>query len=454
MACRRHSIANQRLRPRARHRLSAALVAASVCALPLLAAPAAKGAVTLSVPSDTTFEVGTSFLLPVRVSAITQAQNVTMFRIAFLVNRLVVEVSNSFLPGPLLAGSSPGQVTRIHGTGTDPTLDSVKVQWSGPDPIVGSGTLFFLDCRIRDEVRDQKRVTAHVVPFVKYVTVCHATCRDSATYLPLLNAGVPMAPVQNGTIRVTNSTGALPATVALSLPTDTTLTPGATYRIPVRISRVVESDEVTAFNLSIRYPAEILTVTVSPERSSLGAVPVTRIISDGVLGVAWASAYPIIGSGDLFYLSCTVKPDVPDSTFGEVEIGRLNELPNFLNEGDPPSVAQNGLVRVSRWVAVRDERPRPHLPPISAWPNPFNPRVNLRLNSPCAEAFAGGAIKGMIVNPLGQVVRRWAMPGGGHEALWTWDGLDDAGRPVSSGVYLVVLGSGQQWYRSTITLLR
>ncbi len=452
MACRRHSIANQRLRPRARHRLSAALVAASVCALPLLAAPAAKGAVTLSVPSDTTFEVGTSFLLPVGTSALNAEQNVTSFRIALLMNGKVVEVSPSLVPGALLAGKSSPQLTF--------SRDSIKVQWSDTTPVIGEGVLFSFDCRIRDRVRDRKRVTLKLAPFVRPVKPCD-TCPVIQQPVPVLNDGVPATEVRSGWLTVTNSTGTLPQNVVLSVPSDTAFEPGSTYRMPVRISEVVESDDVIGFNFSVRYPADVLEVDTNTtvQRGPLtpgGMLSSRRDSSQGVLrlNVVWAAqSYPLLGSGDLFYLMCTVKTGVPDSMVRDVVIERLHGLAP-LNEGDPPSVAQNGLVRVSRWVAVRDERPRPHLPPISAWPNPFNPRVNLRLNSPYAEAFAGGAIKGMIVNPLGQVVRHWAMPGGGHEALWTWDGLDDAGRPVSSGVYLVVLGSRQQWYRSTITLLR
>lgn len=464
MACRRHSIANQRLRPRARHRLSAGLVAASVCALPLLAAPAAKGAVTLSVPSDTTFEVGTSFLLPVRTTALQPGDDVRAFKVALLMNTKVVEIGPTLVAGALLVGKAAAQLTF--------SRDSIKVQWSDTTPVIGEGVLFSFDCRIRDRVRDRKRVTLKLAPFVRPVKPCD-TCPVIQQPVPVLNGGVPAAEVRSGWLTVTNSTGTLPQNVVLSVPSDTAFEPGSTYRMPVRISEVVESDDVIGFNFGVVFPRSVLKldsskitthndqghiwhsyegVVVSPMLN--GWMFLNSLVGDTIKLVG-SRASPLVGSGTMFTITFFVRDDAPELAIRDVEIVRMAGAAyvNEYNSG-PPSVAQNGLVRVSRWVAVRDERPRPHLPPISAWPNPFNPRVNLRLNSPYAEAFAGGAIKGMIVNPLGQVVRRWAMPGGGHEALWTWDGLDDAGRPVSSGVYLVVLGGRQQWYRSTITLLR
>jgi len=64
-------------------------------------------------------------------------------------------------------------------------------------------------------------------------------------------------------------------------------------------------------------------------------------------------------------------------------------------------------------------------------PNPFNPTTSIRFEL----AAAGGA--GMqVVDVAGRVLRSYALGtlgAGGHEL--TWDGRDDLGRAVSSGVY-------------------
>jgi hypothetical protein len=66
------------------------------------------------------------------------------------------------------------------------------------------------------------------------------------------------------------------------------------------------------------------------------------------------------------------------------------------------------------------------------YPNPFNPSTVIAFELPTP-----GHINLSIYNVLGQRVRTLIdsrYPPGTHET--TWDGRDDSGQPVSSGVYL------------------
>ncbi len=75
-----------------------------------------------------------------------------------------------------------------------------------------------------------------------------------------------------------------------------------------------------------------------------------------------------------------------------------------------------------------------------AWPNPSHAAVSLRVT--LGPGFAGGTLRLTLVDPAGRRVRglEHAVPAsavataGGTLAL-TWDGRDDAGRPVAPGVY-------------------
>ena len=70
-------------------------------------------------------------------------------------------------------------------------------------------------------------------------------------------------------------------------------------------------------------------------------------------------------------------------------------------------------------------------------PNPFNPRTAIRFEVPGA---SGGAVELAVFDLLGQRVRTLAsgsIEAGSHEI--TWDGRDEMGRDVSSGVYVARL---------------
>jgi len=70
-------------------------------------------------------------------------------------------------------------------------------------------------------------------------------------------------------------------------------------------------------------------------------------------------------------------------------------------------------------------------------PNPFNAATSIRF-----EFFHDGDVSLVVYDSLGRVVKRLV---GGHLSAGlhavTWDGTDDAGVPVSSGVYVYRLAS-------------
>lgn len=260
--------------------------------------------------------------------------------------------------------------------------------------------------------------------------------------------------------------------VVISVPADTTVYRGGAVYLPIRTTMLSEGDSVIGFNFAVVFPMNVLKLDSTKVKIKSqtptgtiyrydnvirGALTSAGLFDNALVGdtirVVWSNSSPIVGSGTMFSIGFGVRDDAPSLTTGEVKIVKLNGL-YYLNEGKPVSVAQNGVVRVGWPVAVSEERPQRLGPAISAWPNPFNPRVNLRLNGPYADELGAGPIEGVIVNPLGQVIRRWTMAGSRGEVAWTWDGLDESGRPVSSGVYLVMIGRERVWHRTVVTLLR
>jgi hypothetical protein len=86
----------------------------------------------------------------------------------------------------------------------------------------------------------------------------------------------------------------------------------------------------------------------------------------------------------------------------------------------------------------------------AAVPNPFNPRTRLSFDLERA-----GAVTLDIVDVDGRHVRRLRAgphPAGSSEVVW--DGCDDAGRQVASGIYLATLRAAGILHTQRLVLLR
>jgi flagellar hook assembly protein FlgD len=85
-----------------------------------------------------------------------------------------------------------------------------------------------------------------------------------------------------------------------------------------------------------------------------------------------------------------------------------------------------------------------------AYPNPFNPSTTIEYRLPDA-----GEVELTIYNAAGQSIRRlvqrWQTSG--HYAA-TWDGTDDSGRRVGSGIYSYRLRARHRELTRHLTLIK
>ncbi len=119
-----------------------------------------------------------------------------------------------------------------------------------------------------------------------------------------------------------------------------------------------------------------------------------------------------------------------------------------LREGQPVEISD------ARVTALRLGRQQAGVPAAFAvaqnYPNPFNPATEIRYALP-----EPAKVKLIIYNALGQKVRTLiaaTRPAGWHTA--TWDGTNDAGQPVSSGIYLYRLSTPAHSAVQKMILLR
>ena len=108
-----------------------------------------------------------------------------------------------------------------------------------------------------------------------------------------------------------------------------------------------------------------------------------------------------------------------------------------------------GVVRVNA-VSAADEVPAAAMTVQSPWPNPFNPRAEIRFT-----LAAGGPVDLEVFDARGRLVRTLlrGQPLDAAEHRVVWDGTDDSGEPVSSGSYFSTMKMGESSHTRKMLLL-
>jgi len=153
-------------------------------------------------------------------------------------------------------------------------------------------------------------------------------------------------------------------------------------------------------------------------------------------GVTWTS-YPFLKESVADYVSALAVDDR-----GDVWMGRGSY---FSNNG-------YGLWRFHHTpTGVKEASDKPQsIRIIGNTPNPFNPSTSIVFT-----IAAPGSVELAVYAATGQLVRTLVsrtMSAGTHEVVW--DGRDDSGRPVSSGVYLSRLAAGKSVAVGRMALVR
>jgi hypothetical protein len=128
---------------------------------------------------------------------------------------------------------------------------------------------------------------------------------------------------------------------------------------------------------------------------------------------------------------------------------------NLWQFSGPPSTNQEVIIDEFTFVpdSIASDAP---LPPVAtnhlsvAVPNPFNPRTTIRYTME-----KGGTAEIIVFDALGRRIRTLMngfVPAGNHEVAW--NGRDDSGKPVASGVYLCLFRTGGFAETRKLVLLR
>jgi hypothetical protein len=120
----------------------------------------------------------------------------------------------------------------------------------------------------------------------------------------------------------------------------------------------------------------------------------------------------------------------------------------YVTEGTPAPYFDNVAVRA--WRSVSNVSMKGEALSLTTAPNPFNPRVTIRWSQPVA-----GPVELSIYDMRGHMVRQLVSgdrPAGSGEIFW--DGRDDAGGGMATGIYLVRLKTSVGSELRKLTLMR
>ena len=204
-------------------------------------------------------------------------------------------------------------------------------------------------------------------------------------------------------------------------PSDISAFPGEEATLSVRIDN---GDGVFSAGMTLHYDLAVLEVVdVTPTDLTAGYLIAYKGTEEGVK-IGLAGGRPLRGEGSIVDVRFRVLPTVGLNASSEIALSGLK-----LNEGRIPAA----------WKSARFAVPLPQTFAVSQnYPNPFNPRTSLKYELP-----VDARVRIKVYSIAGQVVRELVDEGqkAGYYTV-SWDGRDDFGRQVASGIYLCRVQAG------------
>ncbi len=251
---------------------------------------------------------------------------------------------------------------------------------------------------------------------------------------------------------------AFAGTESVAIP-DTSGAPGDFVTLPVVVDSISPDSMVTAAQFSLRFNANLLQVDTANTSFAGTLIPqdwqkIVYLYDDSTLNVALAGAADFIsGSGTLIYIRFKV---LSSANKGDTAVIHFQNV--LLNEFVPP-IVKDGIFRITP-TSVHEEQ-NLNLPKGfnlgQNFPNPFNPTTTIPFRVDGSRSMVDGPFRTTLIiyNLLGQKVNSLVdetLKPGTYAAVW--DGKNDAGQKVPSGVYFYRLKAGSSSETRKMVLMR
>ena len=180
--------------------------------------------------------------------------------------------------------------------------------------------------------------------------------------------------------------------------------------------------------------------TISSESADI----VTTLEEPGLLHVSYDSEQAISGI-NFPLLRIRFRAIGNSSTAQLVNVN----LSDFYYNDTPITQTSNAIIVLSPYTSIEEEIPLPQSR-LSNYPNPFNPSTNIELY-----LAQSGKIQAAIYNLRGQKVytlHQGMLSAGEHRFIW--NGTDDNGRDLASGIYLLRVTGSEKYLQKKLSLIK
>ncbi|HVP35686.1 MAG TPA: cohesin domain-containing protein [Terriglobales bacterium] len=248
---------------------------------------------------------------------------------------------------------------------------------------------------------------------------------------------------------------ALASTIPVSIP-DTTAAPGDIIVLPI-LAQNIPPDTVWSADITVGFnsavvQAESVIFSGTLVNNSYWA-NVYNIVADSI-NIALAGSQTINGSGTLVYIRFKV---LSSASKGDSTIVHFKKM--IFNDGEPLASAKDGVLRITpTGIKENDNLNLPRDFNLGQnYPNPFNPTTTIpfRVNGSQFMVHSSNRTTLIIYNILGQKVNTLVnenLKSGTYQV--TWNGNNDAGEKVPSGVYFYRLTSSNNSETRKMVLMR
>jgi hypothetical protein len=381
------------------------------------------GEIRLSV-GTVSAKSGETIPLPVSISG-TLGNEIRSCRVVLMYDPKILRV---------LGVSLDGTVAQSWGS---PVMDvkegEVTISTSGTSPLTQDGILM----KVRFEVAPDAPAGSGIAILLKETVL-----NDGALHATMSNGAITVSVSPSGplTLSIGNILGQVGDSVA----------------VPVVISGA-QGRDILAFRITLRYSSRFLTLVDVVTQGTVAegwASPAFKAERD-TLSIAAAGVSALDRDGELIRLIFTVSPKAPHGMKSSLSF-LLTAFESLTQPGEFPATTQNGALIVVDSSAVEGEGAsldagRPESPSLEQnYPNPFNMMTMIRYSLP-ESADVRLAIydtTGRLITTLAEERQRLG------RYVVQWDGRDEHGVGVASGVYFYRMTSGQFTAVKKMTLVK